>query len=167
MVQTRRAHERRERWLDAVWTAAGLQPLMSRAVELVDFEIRRVRKKLHGKARWRNKRVDGRWIQKGEGDPRLEKEFGGQDECICYTSCLLRIKLLNDEKLESWQLYKALFSAIQKRGYGDVPWKKRREAGSTDKPNEAAELTSGRERWDDLTQKPDIARLGADFSRPC
>jgi len=30
MLQTRRAHKRREDWLDAVWEAAGLKPLVNR-----------------------------------------------------------------------------------------------------------------------------------------
>src|SRR5208282_3812893 len=38
MLQTRRAHKRREDWLDAVWETAGLKPLVSRTVELVDFK---------------------------------------------------------------------------------------------------------------------------------
>ena len=47
-----------------------------------------------------------------------------KSDSTVYTSCLLRIKLLQGEKLENWQIYKALRSAIQRRGYDkDVPWK--------------------------------------------
>jgi len=57
------------------------------------------------------------------GDPRLEREFPAQGEDTCYTSSLLRIKLIEGEALAQWQVYKALHSAIQRRGYdSDVPW---------------------------------------------
>ena len=169
MLQTRRAHERRELWLDAVWTAAGLIPLMSRTVESVDFEIHRKKKKLHGKIRWRNKKVGGRWILKSKADPRLEREFGGQGDPVCYTSCLLRIKLLTGDKLETWQLYKALFSAIQKRGYADVPWKEQRN-GAEDKlksAQEEAENAVAGKRWTDFSQHPEVTKLGDDYKQAC
>lgn len=103
MLRTRQAHKAREAWLDEVWKAAGLEPLVGRRV---------------GK-------VDGKWQLTHEGDPRLEREFPAKGDSTCYTSCLLRIKLLRGEKLEDWQIYKALHSAIQKRGYGRVPWASR------------------------------------------
>ena len=103
MMRTRQAHKAREAWLDEVWKAAGLEPLVGRRV---------------GK-------VDGKWQLIQAGDPRLEREFPAKGDTTCYTSCLLRIKLLRGEKLEEWQIYKALHSALQKRGYGRVPWASR------------------------------------------
>lgn len=104
MLRTRQAHKAREAWLDEVWKAAGLEPLIGRRV---------------GK-------VDGKWRLVREGDERLEREFAPKGDDTCYTSCLLRIKLLRLEKLEPWQIYKALHSAIQKRGYDpDIAWKTR------------------------------------------
>lgn len=58
----------------------------------------------------------------------LEREFPAEGDTTCYNSALLRIKLLDPKTLEpgevlaEWQIYKALHSAIQKRGYGCVPW---------------------------------------------
>lgn len=103
MLRTRQAHKAREAWLDEVWSAAGQQPLVGRRV---------------GK-------VNGKWQLIRPGDPRLEREFPAKGDTTCHTSCLLRIKLLRGEKLQPWQIYKALHSAIQKRGYGRVPWASR------------------------------------------
>ncbi|MCX7722751.1 MAG: hypothetical protein N2379_06790, partial [Verrucomicrobiae bacterium] len=129
--KTRLAHRERERWLETVWRQAGLTPLQPREV---------------------CKNPDtGRWELKHKGDYRLEREFAPElgektkdgapsDDAgvnICYTSCLLRIKLLRwkpgDPPLEEWQVYKALRAAMQKRGYGRVPWttKEARAKGKT------------------------------------
>ncbi|HVM50258.1 MAG TPA: HNH endonuclease domain-containing protein [Candidatus Acidoferrum sp.] len=122
MWRTRLAHKAREAWLDKVWRAAGLEPLGKREV-------------------WRNPQTR-QWELKHPADYRLEREFapraGEQTQdgapsdaagaSICYTSCLLRIKLLRGEKLEPWQIYKALWSSIQRRGYDpDIPWKTRQQ----------------------------------------
>ena len=102
MYRTRQAHKAREAWLDEVWRAAGQEPLRKRTV-------------------WKNPETK-KWELKHPADERLEREFPAKGDSTCYTSCLLRIKLLRKEKLEPWQIYKALHSAIQKRGYGRVPW---------------------------------------------
>ena len=121
MWRTRLAHKAHEQWLKEIWNAAGLEVLPTREV---------------GKNPETRK-----WELKRSGDYRMEREFAPRnkktghdgapaDETICYTSCLLRIKLLRGEKLEAWQIYKALHSAIQKRGYGRVPWAAREEKRS-------------------------------------
>ena len=169
MLQTRRAHERREHWLDIVWEAAGLKPLISRTVELVDYEVRKVKKMVRGKTRWKTKKVGGHWVLKHEADKLLEKEFGSKNDSIYYTSCALRIRLLNEHKLETWQLYKALFSAIQKRGYAKVPWEKEQKASDKNDKNaieEAENIIAGK-RWTDFAQHPEVAKLGDAFKRAC
>ena len=85
MKRTRDAHKAREAWLEEVWTKAGLTPLHGRKV---------------GK-------VEGKWQLISKGDEKLEREFPKEGDTTCYTSCLLRIKLLRGEKLEEWQIYKA------------------------------------------------------------
>lgn len=123
MWRTRKAHQARENWLSEVWKAAGLQPLQKRT-------------------NWINPKTQ-QWEPKTLADHQLEKEFPSKEETTCYTSCLLRIKLLQREKLESWQIYKALHSAIQKRGYGPVPWanrEKRRTDSKTEEEQDAALL---------------------------
>jgi CRISPR-associated endonuclease Csn1 len=105
MWRTRQAHKAREQWLNEVMRDAGIEVL-------------------HG----RNYDEKGHWKPGEPADKRLEREFAGPGDPTCYTSCLLRIKLLRGEKLEPWQVYKALHSAIQRRGYDpDIPWKTRQQ----------------------------------------
>ena len=103
MMRTRIAHQEREKWLKEVLKTANIEILESR------------------KTVWN---PEAKKMGNHTGDPRLEREFPDRGDVTCYTSCLLRIKLLRDEKLEPWQIYKALHSAIQRRGYDpDIPWK--------------------------------------------
>ena len=103
MFRTREAHKARERWLNEVMREAGIEVL-------------------HG----RNYDSAGNWKPGEPADKRLEQEFPAPGDDTCYTSCLLRIKLLRSEKLEPWQIFKAFHSAIQRRGYDkDIPWKTR------------------------------------------
>lgn len=121
MMRTRQAHKAREAWLAEVMHSAGIEPLHGRRVT------------------WNE--ATKKW-ETTPGDYRLEREFAPNlgektldgapsDEAgsrLCYTSCLLRIKLLRGERLEPWQIFKALYSAIQRRGYDpDIPWKNRQQ----------------------------------------
>ena len=100
--RTRQAHRAREAFLEKCLQESGIEVLQRRKVGF----------------------RGGKWQLVSKGDIRLEKEFPSQDENICYNSILLRCKLLLGEKLESWQVFKALNSAIQHRGYdADIPWK--------------------------------------------
>ena len=100
--RTRKAHKAREAFLEKCLRDCGIEVLQRRKVGL----------------------VDGKWQLVQKGDVRLEKEFPAADEDICYNSIALRCKLLLGEKLESWQIFKALNSAIQNRGYdAEIPWK--------------------------------------------
>lgn len=143
-MKTRQAHHARERWLEKVWSAAGLLPLCAREV-------------------WENP-ATGKWELKSKADFRLEREFAPRetrpnkkgewvavsypsgkaadgapaatkaDFQTCYTSALLRIRLLRGENtLAEWQIYKALRAGLQRRGYGAVPWatKEARKVGKT------------------------------------
>lgn len=99
--RTREAHLARERRLREVLAEAGLEVLEPKQV----------------------RRTSSGWEIVHTGDERLTREFPAKGDNTCYTSCLLRIKLLRGEKLEGWQIYKALRSAIQRRGYdAHVPW---------------------------------------------
>ncbi|MEI8390782.1 MAG: type II CRISPR RNA-guided endonuclease Cas9, partial [bacterium] len=60
---------------------------------------------------------------------RLKQEFPSKNDENIYTSCLLRIALLQNKQLEEWQIYKALYSAIQRRGYDNsLPWMNSKKA---------------------------------------
>jgi CRISPR-associated endonuclease Csn1 len=161
MSRTRDAHKAREEWLDTVWVAAGLEPLTGRRVVL----------------------INGQWslqestaTQKANG-LMLQREFPRKGEAVCYNSALLRIKLLRGEKLEPWQIYKALRSSIQKRGYGLVPWANR-ELGRKELTLEEAE--SEQKKQDEALAKKDPAyrqtleawpnfksKVPRDFHFPC
>ena len=157
MWRTRLAHKARENWLDSVMRHAGVEVLHGRQVGKVDELGKAI-----PPAEWKTKK--GKWIQTAKGDYRMEREFppsqmgkdkegkpkkifyrdgktkdgapaqSEKDFNICYNSALLRIKLLAGEPLEAWQIYKALHSAVQKRGYGRVPWATRehRRTGRTE-----------------------------------
>jgi CRISPR-associated endonuclease Csn1 len=120
MWRTRMAHKAREQWLNEVMRKAEIEVL-------------------HG----RNYDKDGNWKPGEPADERLEREFSKPGDSTCYTSCLLRIKLLRGEELEPWQVYKALHSAIQRRGYDpEIPWKTREQRPSQrPEDDEGATLT--------------------------
>ena len=168
-LQTRKAHKRRERWLDEVWIAAGLTPLVRKTVELTGFRVKKAKKLMRGKVKWKQRKVGGTWTITTDADPRLGKEFGEVADPECYTSCLLRIKLPGGESLAEWQIYKALFSVIQKRGYGDVPWKKQRKSDGADKheAKEAEENALKGQRWKEFGKRLDAAKLGNEYCRAC
>lgn len=116
--RTRIAHRERECWLEKVWAVAGLPVLYGRNRD----------------------QKTGEWKAGEKADQRLEQEFAKPGDDTCYTSCLLRIKLLHgDADLKDWQILKALRSAIQKRGYAKVPWAAREErrSGKTEEQADA------------------------------
>jgi CRISPR-associated endonuclease Csn1 len=136
MFRTRQAHKAREQWLEEVMRAAGIEILKGRQIGKVDAEGKEI-----PKADWNKKK--GKWVEIAKGDPRLEREFPATGDDTCYTSCLLRIKLMRGEKLEPWQVFKAFHSAIQKRGYGKVAWA-RREQKRQGKSEEEIEKASAK-----------------------
>ncbi|HEX3717355.1 MAG TPA: HNH endonuclease domain-containing protein [Verrucomicrobiae bacterium] len=146
MWRTRQAHKAREKWLEDVWQAAGMKVLRGRQT--------------------RRDALTKKWIEPVPGDKLLEQEFAESGDNTCYTSCLLRIKLLRGEKLEHWQVFKALRSAIQKRGYDRIPWAERdasRVGVSVEElekkdPNYVAALN----QWKNFQTK-----VPADFHFPC
>ncbi|MCX6908403.1 MAG: hypothetical protein NTY01_10215 [Verrucomicrobia bacterium] len=168
-MKTREAHHERERWLETIWTAAGLAPLQPRKV-------------------WENPNT-GKWELKHTADYRLEREFAPKvgekskdgapaDEAgadVCYTSCLLRIRLLQgDRSLAEWQIFKALRAALQRRGYGPVPWaaKEARKQGKTPdelQQEEEKKLQQADARYRDAVGKwPEFKRsVPARFHFPC
>ena len=147
MKRTREAHKAREAWLDAVWRAAGLTPLVGRRVEERDGKWQAVKETPE---------------QKTEREEKLEREFPKKGDTTCYNSALLRIKLLRwkegDSKLQDWQIYKALHSAIQKRGYGRVPWAARDERRTEGKSEEELDAALLRKDEAKLTAEERIYR---------
>ena len=146
-MRTRKAHIAREQFLEKCLNKSGIEVLQRRKVDI----------------------VDGKWTLVSKGDIRLEKEFPSSDENICYNSIALRCKLILGEKLESWQVFKALNSAIQNRGYDkNLPWK---ETESTSKDNDeySKKLDEFEQEKDELlTNLPELDKqLRAQFDYPC
>ena len=109
--RTRDTHQAREKWWQKIWEMIGKEPLKGIQLE----------------------KINGEWQKTADGDKKLEREFPEDGDETVYTSCLLRIKLLQGEKLADWQIYKAIRSAFRKAGYPNVPWAKKQE----DKDEEA------------------------------
>lgn len=155
MMRTRLAHKAREKWLDLVMRKAGIEILRGRnydsagkwkAGEPADYRLERefapaeFKKTESGKT---EKIIypDGK---AADGAPAKTKE----DFSICYNSALLRIKLLRGDKMESWQIYKALHAAIQRRGYDPaIPWKNKQER-KTDSRNKEDDEAGTQEKMD-------------------
>lgn len=141
MKRTRDAHKAREAWLDRVWCEIGLDPLRRDKIA-----------KNHS---------TGQWELVQQADPRLKREFSEPGDDTCYTSCLLRIKLLQGEDLAPWQIFKALFSAIQRRGYDpEIPWKTRID--SKKEKDEEGEIRTRMAKFNKT-----LAELPEDYRLPC
>ncbi len=58
-----------------------------------------------------------------KNDDKFKREFASKNDDTVYNSTLLRIALIQGRKLEQWQIYKALHSAFQRRGYDiNIAW---------------------------------------------
>lgn len=147
MWRTRLAHKAREKWLRQVFEKSGLGDAVLWGRRLKQEQVKEV-----GPG---DKVVQKlRWVQDAENPPdyRLEREFPPKEGshphdgapsdalgvCTVYSGAALRCLLLLGENaqrqvqgraLEAWQIFKALHSAIQKRGYDPkVPWARQIEA---------------------------------------
>lgn len=132
--RTRKAHLAREAWLDELWDNAGLKSERPKPRQVGKIDGNN--KPVTGEAA---RKIKGPWQQVQDPDYRIEREFAPsgirpqKDEApmdnTLYTSCLLRIKLLQGgDGMENWQVYKALRAALQSRGQQTVPWAKKEAA---------------------------------------
>ena len=113
-ARTRKAHKAREKWLEKCLKDCDIEILKRREVGI----------------------VNGQWELISRGDKRLEREFPAAGEGVCYNSIALRCKLILGHHLESWQIFKALNSAIQHRGYDEnIPWKETQNNSMKDEGN--------------------------------
>ena len=101
-------------------------------------------------------------------DKLLKKEFGKKDEETIYNSTLLRIALLQNIELEEWQIYKALHSAIQRRGYdASLAWANANTDDEKENKKRTLEYTTNKENDELISQEEyrypcyyDAKRLG-------
>lgn len=98
-IRTRDAHKKREQWWREQAKKAGVEVLETGHLN-----------------------PDGAFIKP---DERISRQFSEGNDKTIYASCLLRVALLQGKKLGGWQIFKAVWSAIQRRGYdADLPWKR-------------------------------------------
>jgi len=185
LMRTREAHKEREKWLEQVWDAAGLKEYRTekkrwnkekKCFEPADTDYRlkrefapalqRLNRRTGKKKQTKDSYADGK---AKDGAPAAKLE----DFQICYTSSLLRIKLLNGEPLQPWQIYKALHAAVQKRGFDSrIPWKLRERRQNRRADSEEMQDENYR-RAGDNWQKEFLGtlrqhNLASDrFTRPC
>lgn len=96
-IRTRIAHKMREKWWKEQAKKAGIEVLETGHLD-----------------------DNGNFIKP---DERMSREFSEEGDNTIYNSLLLRIALLQGKKLEGWQIFKAIWSAIQHRGYDpNLPW---------------------------------------------
>jgi len=135
LIRTRLAHHKRENWWRQCAEKAGIEVLETRQP---------IYEKKTGK------------LIEHKPDPRMLREFPEKGDGTIYTSCLLRIALLQGQKLESWQIFKAVWSSFQHRGYDpDVPWanKKGRKTAEEDKPTEEISAKEKKEADDEKANR--------------
>jgi len=116
-IKTRIAHKKREEWWREKAKEAGIE-----VIETGHIDAKGIFTK---------------------PDERISKQFPSDNDKTIYNSCLLRIALLQGAKLEGWQIYKAIWSAIQHRGYdAALPWKKGLKRNLSSKENEVSAETA-------------------------
>lgn len=98
-----------------------------------DFRTRRRAFRTRLAHKKREKWLQSKWLEAGltpltSEDDRIKREFPKRGDETVYNSALLRIALLQEKPLEEWQIFKALWSAIQHRGYdNNCDWSAREE----------------------------------------
>lgn len=91
----------------------------------------------------------------------FKKEFAKNNDNTIYNSTLLRIALLQGRKLEQWQIYKAIHSAIQRRGYdSNLPWANANSKNADDEENEKLAIKYTQENEKELI-------LNDEYKYPC
>jgi len=102
-------------------------------------------------------------------DLLFKKEFGKKSEDIIYNSACLRIALLQGQKLSPWQIYKALHSAIQHRGYDqNCPWSSKSQNNANDDTQEKNEDDAENIEGISLYQDELKSKIGKqEFFYPC
>lgn len=132
--RTRKAHRAREFWWNQQAAAIGL-PILKNIIktEAGDYRAASV-------------------------DDKLKREFPAEGDETIYCSTLLRITILEGRirELSDWQIYKAIHSAMQKRGYdAEIPWrvaetKKIKKSTDDQEEDESAKVGEFRKFLDEL-----------------
>lgn len=182
MWRTRTAHKEREKWLRQIFERCGLKEAVLSGRRLKQIKVDEV-------GPGGMKVLKKRWVLDTDNPPdyKLEREFpprlgqntrdgapfDEQGVQTVYSGAALRCLLLLGEKaqvdaqgraLEPWQIFKALHSAIQKRGYdADVPWARKPLVKSVENPN-ALKKSARRGKSNEIADTGTIVESGPDIS---
>lgn len=94
-------------------------------------------------------------------DERMLREFPKDNDDTVYNSALLRIALIQGRRLESWQIFKAVWSAFQHRGYEYNNWQSEETLSEEEKKSEK----EGKEASELYNKK--LALLPEEYRLPC
>lgn len=135
--RTRLAHKARESWWIQIALQAGL--------DIPGGDIKKDR--------------FGNYIF--SADERMLREFPKDNDDTVYNSALLRISLIQGRRLESWQIFKAVWSAFQHRGYEYNNWQSEEALSEEEKKSEK----EGKEASELYNKK--LALLPEEYRLPC
>lgn len=144
MIRTRLAHRKREAWWRKCCAECGIETLETRQ-PIYDAS---------GK------------LLRHTPDPRMLREFSAAGDDTIYNSALLRIALVRGKPLVGWQIFKAVWSAIQHRGFmpaAELPWAKNAKRNLPEA--EAEENGVALEPEDHEDEKKNSAAAGAYVAR--
>jgi CRISPR-associated endonuclease Csn1 len=142
-IRTRVAHKEREKWWDKQAKAAGIEVLSTAQPTKKNPDLK--------------------------PDKRMLIEFlpeNSTDNTI-YSSHLLRIALLQDAKLEGWQVYKAIRSAMQRRGYDANFLKENSASGNENEKEISIDEKDNKEATSEYSNTLKQLFSNKDFHYPC
>ena len=150
--RTRKAHKQREQWLEKVWKKNVGEESWLQGIQIKKTKDKNGKKSFKASA----------------GDERLEREFPKKGDDTVYNSALLRIMLIEGKKLERWQIYKALHSAIQRREYDNsVPWKSNIDSKKQQIADEKKEILKEWNMEEDDIKTQDPLKNHPKYQLPC
>jgi CRISPR-associated endonuclease Csn1 len=152
MFRTRLAHKAREKWLREVFETNGLKNAVLHGRRITETRVElpdgRLRYQLAEKGNYKLEREFPPHLGEKTDDGARSDEAGSRTVyCGAALRCLLLLgepaqNAVQGRTLEDWQVFKALHSAIQKRGYDPkVPWARVHEvpqSNKQDKPRSAS-----------------------------
>lgn len=140
--RTRLAHKARESWWIEVAQKAGL-PIPGTDIRKDKF---------------------GNYIF--TADEKMLREFPTPNDETIYNSALLRIALIQGKPLEGWQIFKAVWSAFQHRGYKTNTWKNADQMLLTERSEEENKKEQEEKKSTEL-YKQKLSVLPQEYQLPC
>ncbi len=143
MIRTRLAHRKREAWWRKCCAECGIETLETR-------------QPIYGPS-------EGNLLRHNP-DPRMLREFSASGDDTIYNSALLRIALAQGKPLAGWQVFKAVWSALQHRGFmpaEELPWAKNSKRNIPEDEGEENVVPAEHEPEDHEDEKKNSTAAGA------